>query len=65
VFVCACLAVTDRTIGAAVADGASTVEDVMARCSAGGRCGACWPELERLLGELGARHAGSDEHAAA
>jgi bacterioferritin-associated ferredoxin len=63
VFVCSCLAVTHRTIGAAVAAGARTVEEVVARCEAGGRCGGCWPELQRLVDELGERRVGSSQHA--
>lgn len=48
-FVCSCLGVTDRTVEAAIAAGAITIEDV-ARCSgAGSQCGGCWPTLERLL----------------
>ena len=47
--VCSCRVVTDRTVEAAIAAGADTVEDIAAACAAGGRCGGCWPELERLL----------------
>jgi len=48
-FVCSCRAVTDRTVDAAIASGASSIEEIATRCGAGGRCGGCWPELERLL----------------
>jgi len=48
-FVCSCRAVTDRAVVAAIAEGASTVDEVTARCAAGGRCGGCRPELQRLL----------------
>ncbi len=48
-FVCSCRAVTDRTVDAAIASGATCIEDVADRCGAGSRCGGCWPELERLL----------------
>jgi bacterioferritin-associated ferredoxin len=41
--------VSDRTVGAALASGASCVEDLAVRCGAGGRCGGCRPELERLI----------------
>ncbi len=47
--VCSCRAVTDRTIHAAVAAGATCVGSIAEKCGAGGRCGGCWPELERLL----------------
>jgi bacterioferritin-associated ferredoxin len=50
-FVCSCRAVTDRTIRAAIASGARTVDDVAARCGAGARCGGCWPALAQLLDE--------------
>jgi bacterioferritin-associated ferredoxin len=50
-YVCSCHAVTDRTVRAAIASGATTVGDVAERCGAGDRCGGCWPELERLLAE--------------
>ena len=49
--VCSCRAVTDRVVGAAIAEGAGTVEEIVRRCSAGGRCGGCWPTLQRLLDE--------------
>lgn len=48
-FVCSCRAVTDRTVRATIASGARTIEDVAARCGAGGRCGGCWPALAELL----------------
>ena len=56
--VCSCLAVTHRAVGAAVAAGASTVEELTDRCQAGGGCGGCWPELQRLLDAFAA---GQDE----
>ncbi|HMK12144.1 MAG TPA: (2Fe-2S)-binding protein, partial [Acidimicrobiales bacterium] len=49
VFVCACKRVTDRTIEAAVASGADTLEEVGNRCGAGMRCGGCHPFIEGLL----------------
>jgi bacterioferritin-associated ferredoxin len=56
VIVCSCRAVTDRTIDAAIASGAPTIDEVTARCGAGGRCGGCWPELQRLLDAHDAAH---------
>lgn len=50
-FVCSCRAVSDRTVRTAIATGATTISEVNARCAAGGRCGGCWPELQRLLDE--------------
>lgn len=46
--VCHCLAVNDRGVLDA-ADGARTVEEVIARCGAGTRCGGCRPVLSELL----------------
>ena len=50
-YICACRAVTDRTIRAAIAAGATTIEEIAARCSAGSQCGGCWPALRELLAE--------------
>ena len=36
---------------AAIASGATSVEEIADRCGAGSKCGGCWPELERLLQE--------------
>ena len=49
--ICSCRAVNDRTVHAVIDDGATTVQDVAARCGAGTDCGGCWPELEHLLAE--------------
>ena len=54
-FVCSCRAVTDRTVHAAIASGATDIDEIAERCGAGSKCGGCWPELERLLQQ----HAGS------
>lgn len=56
--VCSCRAVTDRTVLAAIAAGATTVDAVTDRCAAASECGGCWPELERLIGEHTAQHTG-------
>lgn len=47
--VCSCQATSDRTVRAAIASGAATIEDVARKCGAGARCGGCWPTLARLL----------------
>ncbi len=47
--VCSCRAVSDRTVRAAIASGAESIDDVANRCGAGSRCGGCWPSLARLL----------------
>ncbi|MFP5256197.1 MAG: bacterioferritin-associated ferredoxin [Acidimicrobiia bacterium] len=46
--VCSCRRINDRTVDAAAA-GASSLEEVIARCGAGSRCGGCHPELQRIL----------------
>ncbi|HEX2040598.1 MAG TPA: (2Fe-2S)-binding protein [Acidimicrobiales bacterium] len=51
-YVCACKAVTDRTVRAALAAGAHSVEDVTRRCGAGSECGGCLPLLQELLATL-------------
>ena len=48
-YVCHCNAVSDRTVDAAIASGASTVSEITARCTAGGGCGGCHELLEALL----------------
>jgi bacterioferritin-associated ferredoxin len=55
-FVCSCRAVTDRTVDAAIASGASSVREVAERCGAGSRCGGCWPALQALLDEHDVQH---------
>lgn len=46
--VCHCRAVNDAAIRALL-DDTSTVDDVIASCGAGGRCGGCVPTIEALL----------------
>ena len=53
--ICSCRTVTERTIDAAIASGADSVEELAIRCGAGSGCGGCWPELERLIHEHEAR----------
>jgi bacterioferritin-associated ferredoxin len=48
-FVCACKRVSDRTVEAAIASGADTVDEVGARCGAGIRCGGCHPYIQVAL----------------
>ncbi len=51
--VCMCRVLSDRAIRAAIAGGAATVEQVAAACRAGTCCGACVPDLERMIEEAG------------
>ena len=48
-YVCHCHGVNDRTIRAAIEDGATTVEELGTMCEAGSGCGGCHFELERIL----------------
>jgi NAD(P)H-nitrite reductase large subunit len=50
---CSCHGVRDGAVVEAIDDGASSVEEIIDRCAAGGTCGGCHPTLERLLQELG------------
>lgn len=51
--VCLCLARSDRTIRAAIARGALSLDELAAACDAGTGCGACLPALERMIEEAG------------
>jgi bacterioferritin-associated ferredoxin len=53
VLICHCLAVHERHVRDAVADGACSLEDVIARCGAGGRCGGCRPLVAEVLADVG------------
>jgi bacterioferritin-associated ferredoxin len=54
-YVCHCRAVTDHTIHTEVERGATTIDELAARCGAGAECGGCWPALEDLLEKHGSR----------
>ncbi|HEX9296869.1 MAG TPA: (2Fe-2S)-binding protein [Thermoanaerobaculia bacterium] len=56
-FVCVCRAVSDATIKKVIGAGASTVDEVGARCGAGTSCGACRPIVLRML----ANHEAQDD----
>ena len=47
--VCHCEQVNDRTIRKLLRDAEVTIDDVIARCGAGGRCGGCRDSIERML----------------
>lgn len=53
--VCHCEFVNDRTISEIIAGDVVTVEEVTARCGAGGRCGGCHESIERLLDQVAVR----------
>lgn len=56
--VCVCRAVSDRTVTQAIAEGASSVEDLGKRCGAGTSCGMCLDELSSMLRTRGRSQAG-------
>jgi bacterioferritin-associated ferredoxin len=47
--VCICRGISDRHLEALVDAGAQTVEQVERLCGAGGDCGACRSEVERII----------------
>jgi bacterioferritin-associated ferredoxin len=47
---CHCRALSDRTIRAAIEEGAGE-DDLARRCGAGSECGGCLPALRRLVAE--------------
>jgi bacterioferritin-associated ferredoxin len=47
--VCSCTRVSAEVIRSVIADGASTPDEIAARCRAGSRCGGCQPFLRDLL----------------
>ena len=46
---CVCRAVQDRVVGAAIVEGASTLDEIVAACAAGSDCGACHVSLLDML----------------
>jgi bacterioferritin-associated ferredoxin len=55
--VCHCLAINDRLIEAVAGGETVTVEDVIARCGAGARCGGCRESIQQVLDEARCREA--------
>ena len=50
VYVCICHAVTDHEIGALIATGAGTADEIGERCGAGTGCGSCVERIQDMLG---------------
>lgn len=48
-YVCVCLAVTDKEVETAIDEGAETLEQVTRACGAGGDCGSCHEMIEQLI----------------
>jgi len=51
--VCSCRAVSDRVIGKAIDQGASTVDEVSAATGAGTKCGSCRGHIHDILDDAG------------
>jgi bacterioferritin-associated ferredoxin len=49
--ICVCLGITEDTIARVIAEGASDLEQIRARCGANTVCGSCRYDLEELLDE--------------
>lgn len=56
-YVCICMAVTDREIRSCIAAGAGTVDEVGDACAAGTGCGSCHDHIDVFLA---AAHAPSE-----
>ncbi len=48
-YVCVCEAVTENEVKAEIALGASSVDEIGARCGAGASCGMCHDRIKALL----------------
>jgi bacterioferritin-associated ferredoxin len=51
VIVCLCYGVSDRQICQLAEEGACTVDQVTARCGAGGDCGSCRETIAELVAD--------------
>jgi bacterioferritin-associated ferredoxin len=49
--ICVCNAVCDRRLRGLAADGVRTLEQIEAACGAGGDCGTCHTDIERIVAE--------------
>lgn len=49
--VCHCCKTNDRTIRNLIRDGYLTLEQITAKCGAGGMCGGCLPAIQELIDE--------------
>jgi bacterioferritin-associated ferredoxin len=58
VFVCLCNGITSQAVADAIADGASTTNQIAAVCGAGAECGRCRRTLRKLLGAPHGNHSG-------
>jgi len=53
-FVCLCNGITSQAVKDAIAEGATTTNQIAAACGAGAECGRCRRTLRLLLGSAGA-----------
>jgi len=51
--VCVCKVVSDRTVKAAIAKGAGSLNEIASACGAGTCCGACRPMIADMLQQAG------------
>jgi bacterioferritin-associated ferredoxin len=49
--ICICNAVCDRRLRGLAADGVRTLTQIEAACGAGGDCGTCQADIERIVAE--------------
>jgi bacterioferritin-associated ferredoxin len=49
VYVCLCMAITDRDARAAIDAGAATVGGILRSCGSGRACGGCSPTIQELI----------------
>ena len=52
VIVCICRRVCERRLQALAEAGASSLDEIERLCGAGGDCGTCRPEVERILEDV-------------
>ena len=53
---CLCRGVPETAVGAVIADGASSLDDITSKCEAGADCGACHEYMLCMLAGRGAGH---------
>lgn len=52
-YVCLCMAITDRDANEAIASGARSAGQILRACGSGRPCGGCTPTLRKLLRAAG------------
>jgi bacterioferritin-associated ferredoxin len=57
-FVCLCNGITSQAVADAIANGASTTNEIAAACGAGAECGRCRRTLRSLLGTSNGNRSG-------